>query len=383
MSQLPAPSAAALAHSEKLTSHIRQQIAAAGGWISFARYMELALYAPGLGYYSAGATKFGSGGDFTTAPEMSPLFGQTLALQIAEVLPHTAGNVLEFGAGSGKLALDILRELERRNSLPQRYYILDLSAELRERQWQTFQQHGLHLLPLVEWVDTLPEQFSGLMLGNEVLDAMPAHLVELGEHGWQERGVQDCGNDFAWATRPLSDPALAPICASLGANAPYLTEISLANRAFMRMLAEHLQQGLILLIDYGFGAGEYYHPQRDQGTLMCHYRHHAHSEPFYLPGLQDITVHVDFSAIAQTALDNGLDLHGYTTQAHFLLNAGIGEILQRFDPNDVKSYLPHASAAQKLMNPAEMGELFKVIGLSRALDLSLRGFCSGDRSRML
>lgn len=383
MSSLPAPSDAALAHSQKLSAHIQQQIAAAGGWIDFARFMDLALYAPGLGYYSAGATKFGSSGDFVTAPELSPLFGQTLANQLAEVLPHTAGNILEFGAGSGKLALDILQELESLGSLPQRYFILDVSADLRERQWQTFQQHGLHLLKHVEWIETLPEQFSGIMLGNEVLDAMPAHLVSLGEDGWQERGVTTSAESFTWADRPLSNTALSDICNRLGVVTPYLSEISLANRAFSRTLAQHLRQGLILLVDYGFGASEYYHPQRNQGTLMCHYRHHSHGEPFFLPGLQDITVHVDFSAVAQTAIDSGLDLHGYTTQSHFLLNSGIGELLQRLNPDDIKTYLPQTKAVQKLMNIEEMGELFKVIGLSRNLDIDLRGFAGGDRSRML
>lgn len=383
MSQLPAPSDAALAHSTRLTNHIRQQIDQSGGWISFAQFMELALYAPGLGYYSAGAAKFGGSGDFTTAPEMTPLFGRTLARQIGAVLAHTDGNILEFGAGSGKLALDILLELERRGELPRRYYILDLSPDLRERQWQTFQQYGLHLLPLVEWIDELPQQFSGAMIGNEVLDAMPAHLVALNQHGWHERGVCNGTGSFEWQDRPLSDAALKAICGGIDAAPPYQTEISLTNRAFIRSLAECLRQGLILLIDYGFGASEYYHPQRNQGTLMCHYRHHAHGDAFFLPGLQDITVHVDFTAVAQTAIDHGLDLHGYTTQAHFLLNAGISDLLLQLDPTDLQRYLPHASAAQKLLNPAEMGELFKVLALSRSLDIQLNGFSNGDRSRML
>jgi len=383
MSQLPAPSDAALAHSTRLTNHIRQQIDQSGGWISFAQFMELALYAPGLGYYSAGAAKFGGSGDFTTAPEMTPLFGRTLARQIGAVLAHTDGNILEFGAGSGKLALDILLELERRGELPRRYYILDLSPDLRERQWQTFQQYGLHLLPLVEWIDELPQQFSGAMIGNEVLDAMPAHLVALNQHGWHERGVCNGTGSFEWQDRPLSDAALKAICGGIDAAPPYQTEISLTNRAFIRSLAECLRQGLILLIDYGFGASEYYHPQRNQGTLMCHYRHHAHGDAFFLPGRQDITVHVDFTAVAQTAIDHGLDLHGYTTQAHFLLNAGISDLLLQLDPTDLQRYLPHASAAQKLLNPAEMGELFKVLALSRSLDIQLNGFSNGDRSRML
>lgn len=383
MSQLPAPDEAALAHSTRLTQHIRQQIEQAGGWISFADFMQLALYTPGLGYYSGGATKFGGAGDFTTAPEMTPLFGRTLARQMSDILPHTEANVLEFGAGSGKLALDILLELEQLGRLPRTYYILDLSADLRERQQRTLQQHARHLLPRVEWIDELPSSFSGVMLGNEVMDAMPAHLVRLDRSGWRETGAGLAEGQLDWQTRPLADSRLVHLCNQLNVTAPYQTEISLANRGFIRTLAERLTKGLILLIDYGFGADEYYHPQRNQGTLMCHYRHHAHDDAFFLPGLQDITVHVDFTAVAQTAIDHGLDLHGYTTQAHFLLNAGIGKLLEQLDPGNLPRYLPQAGAVQKLLNPAEMGELFKVIALSRSLDIQLQGFSSGDRSRML
>lgn len=383
MSVLPTPSEAALSHSQRLVDHICQRIAHHQGWLSFADYMEAALYAPGLGYYSGGSAKFGGAGDFTTAPEMTPLFGRTLARQLAQALGHTAPNILEFGAGSGKLARDILLELEQLGQLPERYYILDLSAELRERQWQTLQRDARHLLTHVEWLNAVPDDFTGIMLGNEVLDAMPAHLVQFDGQNWSERGVIDRDGMLALEDRPIEPGVLLQRCMELDIHTPYTTEISLANRGFMATLANHLRQGLILLIDYGFGKSEYYHPQRNQGTLMCHYRHHAHGDALFLPGLQDITVHVDFSAITDAAIDSELDLLGYTTQASFLLNAGITELLQTYDPNDIRTYLPLASATQKLLSPAEMGELFKAIAFGKDFDAPLQGFATGDRSRAL
>ncbi|WP_137939142.1 SAM-dependent methyltransferase [Chitinivorax sp. B] len=382
MSSLPKPSAEALAHSQNLLSYIRNHIDQYDGWLSFADYMADALYAPGLGYYTAGSAKFGGAGDFITAPEMTPIFGRVLARQVIEAFQHTARHVLEFGAGSGKLALDILRELAALGQLPDRYYILDVSADLKERQWQTF-QHDLHLLKHVEWIDQIPESFNGVVLGNEVLDAMPARLVHHTEGGWLERGVIWQQDQLAFEDRPLSHPSLIAHCETLDVSAPYLTEISLTNRGFIKSLADHLRQGIILLIDYGFGASEYYHPQRDQGTLMCHYRHHAHGDPFFLPGLQDITVHVDFSAIAHTAVDHGLDFLGYTTQAMFLLGGGLQSVLAECDQTVPKTWLPITNAVQKLTSPAEMGELFKVIGLGKGVSYTPSGFSYGDRSRSL
>ncbi len=383
MSALPTPSAAALSHSQGLVDHIRQRIAANQGWLSFADYMEAALYAPGLGYYSGGSAKFGGAGDFTTSPEMTPLFGRTLAGQLAQAFAHTSPNILEFGAGSGKLARDILLELEQLGQLPERYYILDLSAELRERQWQTLQRDARHLLTHVEWLDAIPDDFTGVMLGNEVLDAMPAHLVQFDGQRWHERGVVDRDGMLALEDRAIEPGMLLQSCMELDIHAPYTTEISLANRGFMATLATQLRQGLILLVDYGFGKSEYYHPQRNQGTLMCHYRHHAHDDALFLPGLQDITVHVDFSGVTDAAIAGGLDLLGYTTQASFLLNAGITGLLQAYDPSDIRTYLPLASATQKLLSPAEMGELFKAIAFGKGFDAPLQGFATGDRSRAL
>ena len=379
MPPLPEPSAEAREHSEKTSALVRQEIEAAAGWIPFSRYMELALYAPGLGYYSAGMHKFGAAGDFVTAPEISALFGRTLARQAAQVLPLAAGNILEIGAGSGRLAFDLLTELDRLGSLPERYLILEVSADLRERQRRLLQPYA----PRVIWLDALPAAFSGLVLGNEVLDAMPVHLVAWREDGIYERGVSREDGAFRWSERKLAGGELFDAAAGLHVPPGTVSEISLAARGFIATLADMLEQGVILMLDYGFGESEYYHPQRNTGTLMCHTRHHAHDDPFYLPGLQDITAHVDFTAIAMTGIAHGLNFLGYTSQAHFLLNCGITDLLAETPPEKASAYLPLSSQAQKLLNPAEMGELFKVIALGKGIDVPLIGFVRGDKSRML
>ncbi len=391
MPPLPEPSAEAREHSEKTSALIRQEIEAAAGWIPFSRYMELALYAPGLGYYSAGMHKFGAAGDFVTAPEISALFGRTLARQAAQVLPLAAGNILEIGAGSGRLAFDLLTELDKLGRLPERYSILEVSADLRERQRQLLQPYA----PRVAWLDALPATFTGLVLGNEVLDAMPVHLVAWREDGLYERGVSCEDGAFRWSERKLTGGELFNAAAKLaptltlprnageGKESGMVSEISLAARGFIATLADMLEQGVILMLDYGFGESEYYHPQRHAGTLMCHTRHHAHDDPFYLPGLQDITAHVDFTAIATTGIAHGLNFLGYTSQAHFLLNCGITDLLAQTPPEQASAYLPLSSQAQKLLNPAEMGELFKVIALGKGIDAPLIGFARGDKSRML
>lgn len=381
MPSLPTPSPEAAAHSQHLQQFICDEIATHGGWISFARYMELALYAPGLGYYAAGATKFGAAGDFTTAPERSHLFGRTVAQQVAQVLRETGGDVLEVGAGSGKLACDVLLELQRLDALPTRYAILELSATLQARQREQIAAQAPHLLERVQWLERLPQNFSGVMLGNEVLDAMPVHLVMHKDGVWLERGVSANEPGFVWQDRPIVAGVLQQAAQSLEVPDNYLTEINLAAPAFIASLADCMTRGIVLMIDYGFPCAEYYHPQRNQGTLMCHYRHHAHGEPFFWPGLQDITAHVDFSAIANSAPD--LQLLGYTSQANFLINCGITDLLTETSPEDVANYLPLANQAQYLLSPAEMGELFKVIALGKGLELPLLGFSRGDQRHRL
>ena len=380
---LPVPGTEAAQHSARLVEFIRQDIAAQGGWIPFTRYMELALYAPGLGYYTAGAHKFGAAGDFITAPELSPLFGRTVARQVAEIMAHSAPHILELGAGSGKLAADMLAELEQLGSLPDSYAILEISADLRARQQILLRERLPHLLDRMHWLDELPEKFSGAIVANEVLDALPVHLVCWRDSAVTERGVALAEHGFIWQERAITDTALLQAAQLINVPEDYVSEICLAARGLINSLAQRLNHGAMLFIDYGFGAREFYHPQRSSGTLMCHYRHHAHDDPLFLPGLQDITAHVNFTDIAERGIDAGLELVGYTNQAFFLINCGITELLKNTPPENLRDYLPLSAQLQKLTSPAEMGELFKVIALGKGIKEALQGFSSGDLTRTL
>ena len=357
---------------------LRTRIAQADGWLSFARFMELALYAPGLGYYAAGARKFGAEGDFVTAPEISSLFGQSLAVSIADVLRQTGGDVLELGPGSGKLAQDILLVLDQMGVLPDRYCLLEVSADLRERQQQAVSTLPSHLAGRAKWLDALPRDFTGVIIANEVLDVIPVHLVKWQRGKWFERGVALEDNDFVWRDVPSMSAELAAELSArmahiqrayLNDSPPdgYLTEVAPAVAGLVTSLAQSLKQGAMLFIDYGFRGAEFYHESRITGTLMCHYRHFAHADPFVYPGLQDITAHVDFTAVAEAAIAAapGLELAGYTTQANFLLASGLTELLAKADPRDAARYLPLTNQVQRLVSPAEMGEFFKVIGFTR------------------
>jgi SAM-dependent MidA family methyltransferase len=333
--QLPRPNAAALAHSATVADRIHVELAANAGWISFAEYMRLALYAPGLGYYQAGAQKFGTAGDFVTAPEISPFYSICLARQIAELLRHSEGDtLLELGAGSGVMALTILQELARLNCLPRRYYILEPSADLRGRQQRLLETAVPELVSRVEWLAALPDEaFTGVIVANEVLDARPA-------------GAE-----------------LAEFAADLGALPDgYRSEVCFAAGGLVNSLAAVLRRGAMLFIDYGLSQRELYTPERASGTLTCHYQHHVHDNPLVLPGIQDITAWVDFTRIAEAALRNDLRVAGYTTQAHFLLAAGITELLAA--PATARQQAEWSAQVQKLMLPGQMGEAFKVMCLA-------------------
>jgi SAM-dependent MidA family methyltransferase len=380
---LPTPDTDAARHSEQLTEAIRQDIDTQGGWISFARYMELALYAPGLGYYTAGAHKFGEAGDFITAPELSPLFGRTMARQVREIMAGSAPHILELGAGSGKLAADMLGELEQLGNLPDSYSILEVSADLRARQQTLLLQRLPHLTGRVHWLDALPVKFSGAVVANEVLDALPVHRVHWQNSALNELGVAWRESGFIWHERAVIDADLLTAARLINVPDDYTSEICLAARGLVNSLSCRLTQGAMLFIDYGFGAREFYHPQRTKGTLMCHYRHRAHDDPFYLPGLQDITAHVNFTDIAEAGIDAGLELLGYTNQAFFLINNGITDLLGDTSPENLREYLPLSAQLQKLTSPAEMGELFKVIALGKNMANPLSGFARGDLTRLL
>lgn len=384
---LPQPSADALAQSDRLLALLRDTIQAAGGWIPFARYMELALYAPGLGYYSGGAQKFGPGGDFITAPELTPLFGQALAAQVAQVLRVSAPQVIEVGAGTGLLAADLLLALEQTGCTPESYAILEVSGELRARQAATLAEKVPHLQARVTWLDTLPETFSGVVIANEVLDVMPVHLVVSQAEGLFERGVAlDGQGALVMADRPASE---AVLCAAGALDIPapeegeYLTEVNPAANAWVGEWARRIDQGVLLLIDYGYPRAEYYLPSRASGTLQCYYRHRAHNEVLLWPGLNDITAFVDFTTVAEAAYDAGFEVLGYTSQASFLFNCGVLDCLARRGPEGSEDYVRAARAVQRLTTPQEMGELFKVLALGKGVEEPLLGFAKGDRLHML
>jgi SAM-dependent MidA family methyltransferase len=375
---LPAPSAEALAHSGRLAALIRSEIDRAGGWIGFDRYMELALYAPGLGYYAAGTRKFGdagSGGDFVTAPEISPLFAQSLANQALQVFEQCAPNILEFGAGTGVLAHDLLDALVHRGRGDVRYAIVEVSPDLTQRQRERLAGRD------VQWLSVPPAGFDGVVIANEVLDVMPVKLFVKRNGRVMERGVTLDGMALAFFEAPAG-AELAAMVATIEAELGelpdgYGSEIGAIAAAWARSVAEWLGRGVLLAIDYGFPRREYYHPQRLMGTLMCHYRQHTHAEPLWLPGLNDITAHVDFTAVAEAAQGAGLVVLGYTSQANFLLNCGLLDCL-RADHSTVA-----ANQAQRLLSEAEMGELFKAIAIGRGIDLPLIGFRRGDRLHTL
>ena len=350
----------------------------------FSRFMQLALYEPGLGYYSAGKHKFGEGGDFVTAPELGSAFAFCLAeqcQQILEALP--GGNILEAGAGQGRLAVDLLLELERRDNLPQRYLVLELAHGLRTIQKETFEKHAPHLLSRVEWIDDFPSAFEGVMLGNELLDAMPVELFEMQDAKAVRMNVSCKEGQLQLVPGSPLPAEETQRFQELSLPTGYRSEINLQAEAWIASAAGSLSRGVLLLIDYGFPRDEYYHPQRSTGTLMCHYRHRAHTDPLVLVGLQDITAHVDFTAMAESAVENDLDVLGYTSQAAFLMASGMESLIAASDTSDSRSHLQLTAQIKKLTNPSEMGELFKVIAFGRQFKLPLKGFMLQDRRHRL
>ncbi len=386
MNSLPSPSTDEQAISAELAGLIHREITAAGGSIPFSQFMERCLYAPGLGYYSAGCRKFGAAGDFVTAPEISPLFGRCLARSCGAVLVSLGGgDILEFGAGSGQLAIDLLGELAEMDCLPERYLVLERSAELKARQQQAISRHLPALLDRVSWIDHLPGAgFRGVMLANEVLDAMAVERFQ-----WDAAAnlfhVRSEGDGFAWQLetgQPNEVTAAIADCVG-GLSAGYISEFNTSLQPWLQTVAEGIDQGLVLLIDYGYPHHEFFHPQRSSGTLMCHYRHHAHTDPLIWPGLQDITTHVNFTAIAEAAVAADLEVAGYTTQAYFLLDCGLEELLLQTGPTDTTDYMKAAQQVKTLILPGEMGERFKCIGLTRGIDCPVPGFRLNDQRERL
>jgi SAM-dependent MidA family methyltransferase len=386
---LPVPGPDALTHSQALRAHILEAIDAAGGCIPFSRFMELALYAPGMGYYSAGATKLGRDGDFVTAPEVSALFSRCLAGQVSQVLEELGtGDVLELGPGSGVMAADMLEELERRQCLPGRYWLLEVSADLKQRQQSLLASRLPHLMERVRWLDQLPDKFEGVIVGNEVMDALPVERFRVEREDIVAEGVARSGQELAWQDMPPGE-ALRREWQRIHAQLPaavapgYTTEICLQLGPWLKALDRALSRGLLLLIDYGLPRVSYYHPERTDGTLICHYRHRAHFDPLQYVGLQDITAWVDFTRVAEAAADCGMDIMGYSTQAHFLIGAGIETFLGDPDSSLSQAALAAVGQMKKLTLPGEMGERFKVIGLTRDLDTCVSGFGLRDLTHTL
>jgi SAM-dependent MidA family methyltransferase len=375
---------AIIEHAARVRNYVMQQISAAGGWLSFETYMDLVLYAPGLGYYSSGAQKIGAGGDFTTAPEVSSLFGACVAVQCAEILDEvSAGCILEIGAGSGRLAVDILARLESLGKLPERYLILDVSADLRERQRQSIDQHLPHLLERVSWLDQPPDAaFDGVILANEVLDALPVVRFRQRDGGVEELGVVLEHGHFAWAARPAS-ARIVQVCRELsqaggGWDDGYESEYCARLAPWTRAVTQALRKGAVMWFDYGLPRSQYYFPQRRDGTLLCHFRHRAHDDVFLHPGLQDITAWVDFTSLAEASHEAGFELAGFTTQAFFLAASGIAREMQRIGGHDETTLARLGNQARQLVLPGEMGERFKSMAWSKALDIPLSAFALQD-----
>jgi SAM-dependent MidA family methyltransferase len=388
-SSLPALTADEAAHSAALLARIRAEIEQQRGWLSFERFMEMALYEPGLGYYSAGARKLGADGDFVTAPEISPLFSRCLARQCAQVLSEVeSGDILELGAGSGIMAADILLELQSLQCLPNHYYILEVSADLRERQHATLTEKAPALLERVEWLGALPKDLVGVVLANEVLDALPVQR-------FCKRGEQINAVGVTWqlgqlelsevrANALLTD-AVKAIESYISYELPdgYCSEINLRLQPWIKGIADSLKRGVILMIDYGLPRAQYYSVERNQGTLLCHFRHRFHDDVLVNLGLQDIGAWVDFTAVVEAAVDNDCSVMGYTTQAHFLMSCGIEDLLADLASKGLESRLQVGKQAMVLVLPNEMGERFKVIGLGKDWESSLMGFSMRDMAASL
>jgi SAM-dependent MidA family methyltransferase len=375
---LPPPPPDAAAHSSELAEHIARTVAAEGDWIPFSRYMELALYAPGMGYYTAGARKFGAGGDFVTAPEISPMFARCFAQQAVQVLDKVGGDILELGPGSGLFAADLYGELKSVGKAPERYRLLEVSPDLRERQRALIATRFPGDIGRFEWIDTLPEKIRGMVIGNEVLDVVPFDIVHRNRGDVLERGVIVSEAGFAWEDAALPNGELKRRAEAVipPGDYDYTTEISLAAEALLRTISSSLEGGLAVFIDYGFSEREFYHPQRSGGTLRCHYRHRFHGDPFFLPGLQDITAHVDFTALARAAEQGGSEVYGFTTQAYFLISCGLAVLVSAGDPTATLSKLKATSAVHRLISPSEMGELFKVLVFGKGLEEPILGLQS-------
>ena len=377
----PEPDSEALAHSARVVERVQTEIEGRGGVLPFDRYMDLVLYEPGLGYYASGTRKFGRQGDFVTAPELGSLYGRCVARQVAQILAQLdGGSLLEFGAGSGVLAATVLTELAERDSLPAEYLIVEVSPALRAQQQQTLAGQIEQNLVKVRWLDSLPESgFRGVILANEVLDAMPIIRFRVGAEGHMTAGVvrRNGHLDWSWQRDPSQDGRIDRLVQQYGLVADYTSEVNPRAAAWMQTVGRVLDAGLILVMDYGYPGAEYYHYERSDGTLMCHYQHRAHMDPFLYPGLQDLTAHVDFSAVAAAGQLAGLDIAGFTSQEAFLLSTGVLDLVAHESSGPVDPKL--SAELKQLTLSSEMGESFKALAMVKHIDSPLLGFSLRDR----
>ena len=377
----PEPDSEALAHSARVVERVQTEIEGRGGVLPFDRYMDLVMYEPGLGYYVSGTRKFGRQGDFVTAPELGSLYGRCVARQVAQILAQLdGGSLLEFGAGSGVLAATVLTELAERDSLPAEYLIVEVSPALRAQQQQTLAGQIEQNLVKVRWLDSLPESgFRGVILANEVLDAMPIIRFRVGAEGHMTAGVvrRNGHLDWSWQRDPSQDGRIDRLVQQYGLVADYTSEVNPRAAAWMQTVGRVLDAGLILVMDYGYPGAEYYHYERSDGTLMCHYQHRAHMDPFLYPGLQDLTAHVDFSAVAAAGQLAGLDIAGFTSQEAFLLSTGVLDLVAHESSGPVDPKL--SAELKQLTLSSEMGESFKALAMVKHIDSPLLGFSLRDR----
>jgi len=384
LASMPAPSEAAMAHSEELAALIRSEIEGAGGSIGFDRYMDLSLYAPGLGYYAAGARKFAESGDFVTAPEISSLFSVCLAKQVAEILALIGGgDIVEVGAGTGALAGDLMQALLEIDAPPRRYLILETSADLKQRQMERIKEKFPASVPYIDWIDGFPHGgLHGVLIANELLDAFPASRFQIVGETISEVAVGWDKDRFVWINRRPGESLeqyINTILDTMPHALPsgYVSDLSMIREAWLLEMLRHLKKGVALLFDYGYTRVEYYHPQRIDGTLSCYYRHRVHDNPFVFHGLQDITTHVDFTALASVARRAHAQILGFTTQANFLLSTGVLEWVNEVVPGS-REHVNLTSQLKRLILPGEMGELVKVLALSQGVDHQLTGFFERD-----
>ena len=379
--ELPVPDIGAVDHSQKVCERLKQEIKNQDGMISFKRFMEIAMYEPGLGYYSTGAFKFGKHGDFVTAPELSTVYSYCIAKQCQQILKDLEkGRILELGPGTGRMACDILLALEKYESLPDKYFLLEPSADLRVRQQEYIKQQIPHLEKIINWLDEIPDSaFEGIILANEVLDAMPVCRFVYSNNKIKELNVGIENNRFVWLESPFDNETFQIVNRELEPFLDtwpqgYTSEINTDIQSFINSFSDFIKQGAIIIADYGYPRQDYYHPQRINGTLLCHYRHRVHNDPFFYPGLQDITSSVNFTRLAEAAVNAGLDVHGYTTQAHFLISCGLEEVIKQLEDGNLLDNARLSSQIRQLTMPGEMGERFKFIALSKNMNVPLLGF---------